>query len=149
MRLAWAEASSPFTALFEAPAISWLKEASQQDAADLLALSWDEIHGILERSVQHGLAHRSAEPIAHLGVDEKSFRKRHRYFTIVNDLNRSRELFVAEGRRKASLDGFWETLSEEPPEHLEEGSNSRIQWVKATARGFRTQHNFINAIYFH
>ncbi len=32
---------------------------------------------------------------------------------------------------------------------VSEGLNSRIQWVKATARGFRNQQNFINAIYFH
>ena len=113
VKLPWAEASSRFTALFEGLAISWLKEASQQGVAELLGLSWDEIHGILERAVRRGLARRSAEPIPHLGVDEKSFRKRHRYLTVVNDLNRSRVLFVAEGRRKASLDGFWETLSEE------------------------------------
>ena len=55
VRLPWAEASSRFTALFEALAISWLKEASQQGIAELLALSWDEIHGILERAVQRGL----------------------------------------------------------------------------------------------
>ena len=86
MRLPWAEASSRFTALFEALAISWLKEASQQGIAELLALSWDEIHGILERAVQRGLERRAAEPIPYLGVDEKSFRKRHRYLTVVNDL---------------------------------------------------------------
>ena len=113
VRLPWAEVSSRFTVLFEALAISWLKEASQQGVAELLALSWDEIHGILERAVQRGLARRSAEPVAHLGVDEKSFRKHHRYLTVVNDLDRSRVLFVAEGRRQASLDGFWETLSKE------------------------------------
>ena len=67
VRLPWAEVSSRFTVLFEALAISWLKEASQQGVAELLALSWDV----------------------------------------------------------------------------------RIQWVKATARGFRNQQNFINAIYFH
>ena len=113
VRLPWAEASSRFTALFEALAISWLKEASQQGIAELLALSWDEIHGILERGVQRGLERRAAEPIPYLGVDEKSFRKRHRYLTVVNDLNCSRVLFVAEGRRQASLDGFWKTLSAE------------------------------------
>ena len=63
VRLPWAEASSRFTALFEALAISWLKEASQQGIAELLALSWDEIHGILERAVQRGLERRAAEPI--------------------------------------------------------------------------------------
>ena len=43
--------------------------------------------GILERAVQRGLERRAAEPIPYLGVDEKSFRKRHRYLTVVNDLN--------------------------------------------------------------
>ncbi len=113
VRLPWAEFSSRFTALFEALAISCLREARQQGVSERLALSWDEIHGILERAVERGLARRSAEPIAHLGVGEKSFRKRRRYITVVKDLNRSRVLFVAVGRRKASLDGFWETLSEE------------------------------------
>ncbi len=113
VRLPWAEPSSRFTALFEALAISCLKEASQTGVAELLALSWDEIHGILERAVQRGLARRAADPITHLGVDEKSFRKRHRYVTVVNDLNRSRVLYVAVGRRTASLDGFWKTLSKE------------------------------------
>lgn len=32
---------------------------------------------------------------------------------------------------------------------VSEGLNSRIQGVKATARGFRNQQNFITAIYFH
>ena len=32
---------------------------------------------------------------------------------------------------------------------VSEGLNSRIQWVKATAGGFRNQQNFITAIYFH
>ena len=30
-----------------------------------------------------------------------------------------------------------------------ESINSKIQWVKYTARGFRNKQNFINAIYFH
>jgi len=119
VKLPWAERSSRFTELFEALAISWLKQASQQGVGELLGLSWDEIHGILERAVQRGLARRKAEPVARLGVDEKSFRKRHRYLTIVNDLDRSRVLYVGEGRRKASLDGFWETLSEEQLSRIE------------------------------
>ena len=53
------------------------------------------------------------EPVRHIGVDEKSFRKRHRYLTLVNDLDRGRVLYVAEGRRQQSLDGFWPTLSEQ------------------------------------
>ena len=112
VRLPWAEASGRFTALFEALAISWLKDAGRPGVAELPALSWDEIHA--SSNAPCSVGRRAAAPTdRHLGVDEKSFRKRHRYLTVVNDLNRSRVLFVAAGRRKASLDGFWETLSEE------------------------------------
>jgi len=111
--LPWAEPGSRFTALFEALAIAWLKAASQKAVAQQLHLSWDEIHGIMERAVERGLERRQAEPIAYLGVDEKAFRKGHSYLTVVNDLDRSRVLYVAAGREQASLDGFWGTITEE------------------------------------
>ena len=113
IRLPWAEPSSRFTALFEALAIEWLKAASQKAVAGLLRLSWDEIHGIMERAVQRGLERRQQEQVRHVGVDEKAFRKGHSYLTLVNDLVRGRVLYVAEERKQSSLDGFWERLTAE------------------------------------
>jgi transposase len=113
VKLPWAEPSSRFTALFEALAIEWLKAASQKAVGGLLKLSWDEIHGIMERAVQRGLGRRQAELVSQIGVDEKAFRKGHSYLTLVNDLVRGRVLYVAEDRKQSSLDGFWETLTEE------------------------------------
>ena len=113
VKLPWAEPSSRFTAMFERLAIDWMKAASQKAVADQLHLSWDEVHAIQERAVARGLARREAEVIAHLGVDEKSFTRGHRYFTLVNDLDRPRVLYVAEDRTEASLDGFWTSLSPE------------------------------------
>ncbi len=60
--------------------------------AERLKLSWDEIHGILERAVKRGLERRRAEPVSQIGVDEKAFRKGHSYLTVVNDLLRGRVL---------------------------------------------------------
>jgi transposase len=113
VKMPWAEPSSRFTALFEALAIEWLKAASQKAVAGLLQLSWDEIHGIMERAVKRGLARRQAEPVSQIGVDEKAFRKGHSYLTLVNDLIRGRVLYVTEDRKQSSLDGFWETLTPE------------------------------------
>ena len=87
--------------------------ASQKAVADQLRLSWDEVHAIQERAVKRGWERRKAEPVARLGVDEKSFTRGHRYFTLVNDLDRGRVLFVEEGRSEQSMDGFWSGLSEE------------------------------------
>src|ERR1700735_2040426 len=58
--LPWAEANSRFTALMEGLAIAWLKHASQKAVAEQLRLSWDEIHGIMERAVERGLAYNWA-----------------------------------------------------------------------------------------
>jgi transposase len=111
--VSWAEPHSRFTALFERLAVDWLLAASQQAVAKRLGLSWDEVHAIMERAVRRGLKRRKAETIEQIGVDEKSFRKGHKYLTLVNDLSRSRVLYVAEDRKQSSLDGFWPTLSAE------------------------------------
>jgi transposase len=110
--IAWAAPHGRFTAMFERLVIDWLGAASQQAVADRIGLSWDEVHGIMERAVKRGLARREAEPIRYIGVDEKSFRKRHRYVTVVTDIDRGRVLYVADDRKRKSLDGFWPTLTE-------------------------------------
>lgn len=109
----WAEPLGRFTMLFEGLVIAWLREASQSAVAEQFGLTWDEVHGIMQRAVKRGLARRAAEPLPHLGVDEKSFKKGHKYATIVNDLDHSRVLYVARDREQTSLDGFWSTLTPE------------------------------------
>lgn len=119
VKLPWAEPSSRFTTMFERLAIDWMKAASQKAVGDQLHLSWDEVHAIQERAVARGLARRQAEQIRHLGVDEKSFTRGHHYFTLVNDLDKSRVLYVAEGRTEASMDGFWSGLTDEQIQAVE------------------------------
>jgi transposase len=119
VKLPWAESNSRFTALMEGLAIAWLKHASQKAVAEQLHLSWDEVHGIMERAVERGLARRQEEEIPQLGVDEKAFRKGHKYLTLVNDLRRNRVLYVAEGREQSSLDGFWGTITEAQRDSIE------------------------------
>jgi len=113
VRVPWAEPGSQFTALFERWAIDLLRECSVQGAAELLRVTWDEAWGIKERAVRRGLARRQPEVVAHLGVDEKAIAKRHRYLTVVADLDGTRVLYLAEDRTQESLDGFWATLTPE------------------------------------
>jgi transposase len=111
LRVPWAEPGSQFTALFERLAIDLLRECSITGAIRLLRISWDEGWGIKGRAVKRGLARRGQEVVARLGVDEKAIAKRHRYLTIVADLDRPRVLYLADDRKQASLDGFWPTLT--------------------------------------
>jgi transposase len=115
----WAEPGSQFTALFERFAIDLLRECSVQGGADLLRITWDEAWGIKARAVARGLARRGRAVVARLGVDEKAIATRHRYLTVVADLERSRVLYLAEDRKQESLDGFWQTLTPAQREGIE------------------------------
>jgi transposase len=112
VRVPWAEPGSRFTILFERLAISWLKEATPTAVARRLSLSWDEARGIQERAVRRGLARRTSAPVARIGIDEKSFLKRHQYVSVVVDLDERRVLHVADDRKADSLTSYFEGLTE-------------------------------------
>ena len=58
-------------------------------------------------------------------------------------------MVAVEGMLTARLENILTYLKHRISNAISEGLNSRIQWVKTTARGFRNQQNFIHAIYFH
>lgn len=111
VRVPWAEPGSRFTLLFERLAIAWLKDATPSAVARRLGLTWDEARGIQERAVRRGLARRTREPVARLGIDEKSFLKRHQYVSVVVDLDEARVLHVADDRKAESLVPYFAALS--------------------------------------
>jgi len=115
----WAAPGSRFTILFESLVIDWLGESSIKGVARLMGLSWDQADGIMARAVGRGLLRRELEPPRAIGVDEKSFKKRHDYVTIVTDSDRKRVLHVADGRRKEALLGFYEQFTDEQLDKLE------------------------------
>jgi transposase len=109
----WAEERSGFTALFEQCVIAWLRELSFEAVVRRMRISWDEIDGIMTRAVTRGLARRSKRIVGFIGIDEKSIRKRHQYFTIVSDLESQEVLWIGRGRKRETIDAFWPTLSAE------------------------------------
>ena len=66
----------------------------------------------MSRAVARGRARKVQQPLPYLGVDEKAFRKGHRYHTIVCDLARSTVEYVAEDRRTESLAAYYAGLTD-------------------------------------
>jgi hypothetical protein len=65
---AWAEKFSRFTRSFEAFGVQVLRAArSLSDACQLLSISWDQAHCIMERAVARGLERRSLEELEAVG----------------------------------------------------------------------------------
>jgi transposase len=110
MDVPWAGPKSRFTSMFEAFAIRVLSlTKSQIRSAKLLGLSWDQVHDIMHRAVDRGLARREIGVVPHIGVDEKSFQRRD-FATVLVDLGGKRVLAVEPGRSEASAVKAFGTL---------------------------------------
>jgi len=120
VRVPWAEARSRFTVLMERLIIDLIQQCSTVLGACRIArITWDEAWGVMSRAVARGRARKVAQPIPYIGVDEKAFRKGHRYHTIVCDLQRSTVEFVAEERRTDSLAAYYQALTDEQRDGLQ------------------------------
>jgi transposase len=109
----WALPGGRFTIAFERHAIDVLLEADVLGSTRLLRISWKEAWNVMERAVERGLRAKGRRVIAHLGVDEKAVAKRHRYVTLVCDLDRGTVEYIADDRKRASLDAYYQSLSKE------------------------------------
>jgi transposase len=109
----WAAPEARFTTAFERHAIDVLLEADVLGASRLLRISWDEAWNFMERAVCRGQAAKKRGVIRHLGVDEKAVGKRHRYVTMVCDLDRATVEYIADDRKKTSLEAYYASLSPE------------------------------------
>jgi transposase len=109
----WATPGSRFTTAFERHAIDVLLETDVDAGARLLGLTWHEAWNIVERAVARGQRAKGQRIVTHLGIDEKAVAKRHRYVTLVNDLDRGTVEYIGDDREKTSLDAYYQSLSAE------------------------------------
>jgi len=113
VRVPWADPMTRFTLAFEAHAIDVLENArSTTQACELLKIGWATADRIMARAVARGLERRKLEDLRHVGMDEKSFLKGHKYITALNDLDRGRVLEVVEGRTEEAALALWEKIPE-------------------------------------
>lgn len=120
VRVSWAEPGSRFTLLFEGHAIEVLTACEVVSAAcKILRISWDQAWRLIERAVARGKARKQPRPMARVGADEKAFAKGHSYMTIVCDIDQGTVEYVADGRKKESLAGFFQGLSAEQRSAIE------------------------------
>jgi transposase len=109
----FARAGSRFTADFEDLVAYLATETSKTTIARLLRVDWDSVGRIITRVMQSGLDPARLERLFEIGVDEVSWRRRHKYLTLVSDHRRAKIVWGAEGRDTATLDSFFSELGEE------------------------------------
>lgn len=83
------------------------------DASELMQVNWKRAHTIDKNTLNKLKLEHVLPPLSVIGVDEISFEKHHKYFTVIYDLStKSGVLHVSEGRSEESLKAFFSHLSE-------------------------------------
>ncbi len=94
--------------------LAWLAtRMDKTSVARLCRVSWRTVGRACERVVAAELDPGRLEGLLRIGVDEISWRKHHRYLTLVVDHDRAQVVWGAPGRDSATLDGFFDELGAE------------------------------------
>ena len=82
------------------------------DASELMSVDWKCAHRIDRKTLNQLKEQTDLPELSVIGVDEISFEKYHKYFTIVYDLSKDNGvLYVSEDRTSESLSSFFNQLS--------------------------------------
>lgn len=109
----WAEPGNRFTLLYENRVIDTLKECDVTGVNRLTGTTWSEAWNIMEKAVARGLKRKKLSVPEYIGIDEKSFAKRHRYETLVCNLITGMVECVLDERDQESLEGYYGQFSKE------------------------------------
>jgi len=112
-RVPWAVAGSLFTLAFEEMVAYLAQGTDKTKVTRLMGIAWQTVGSIVERVVERCLDPARLKGLRTIGVDEFSYRKRHRYLTLVVDHERKRVVWTGKGRSAEVLKGFFELLGPE------------------------------------
>ncbi len=109
----WARPRARHSRDFE-DVVAWLAQHTDKTTiGKLLRSSWETIDGIVQRVVGEQLNSKRLDGLLRIGVDEVSYRKGHRFLTVVADHDQGgRVVWAAEGRNSKVLEDFYDELGD-------------------------------------
>lgn len=126
----WGRHDSPFTGSFEDQAAWLTTHTSKSTVSNLMRVVWRTVGGIVTRVVAEAesLVDRFAG-LRRIGIDEISYRKGHKYLTVVVDHKRGRLLWAKEGHDEKTLALFFGKLGKRRCARIELVSADAASWI--------------------
>jgi transposase len=107
----WARPGARFTRDFEDVVAYLAQRTDKTTITRLLRCSWEAVAAIATRVVAHHLDDARLDGLYQIGIDEISYRKGHRYLTVVADHDRhGAVVWAGEGKSGATLERFFATF---------------------------------------
>jgi transposase len=111
-----------FTAEFEDTAAFLATRTDKSAIARFLRIDWDTVGRICERVVATELDHDRLDGLVVIGVDEISWRKHHKYLTLVSNHDTGKIVWGRAGKDTAALNRFFEELGPQRAQRIEAAS---------------------------
>jgi transposase len=84
-----------------------------------MGCGWDAVHRIVRRVVADHLVATRFDGLRRIGVDEVSYKRGHKYLTVVVDHDRRRVVWIGEGKSAQTLEQFYTELGKDRCARLE------------------------------
>lgn len=126
----WARHKARFTREFD-DQLAWLAiHTDRTAAAELMRVSWRSTGAAAARVWQELDAKRDRlEGLTSIGIDEVSYRKGHKYLTVVVDNRTGKLVWAAEGRTSATVEAFLDALGPQRVAQLRFVSTDAANWI--------------------
>jgi transposase len=130
----WARPGAWFTRGFE-DTCAWLAvHTSRSAVGELLRIAWRTVGRVCARVAAEQAAKVDRfQGLRRIGVDEISYKKGHRYLTVVVDHDSGRLVWAAPGRDEDTLERFFDTLGEDRAAKLTHLSADAAAWISNVA----------------
>jgi transposase len=110
VKIGFADEHSRHTRAFERYVLDLSSHTTIADAATHLGVSWDVVKDIQKRSLQRRFMRPKLGLLKKIAIDEIYVGKRHKFLTIVLDLDSGAVVFVGDGKGTDALEPFWKRL---------------------------------------
>ncbi|HET8601048.1 MAG TPA: ISL3 family transposase, partial [Segeticoccus sp.] len=128
----WARHGAGHTHDFDAQ-VAWLAtHCSKTTVTELMRIAWRTVGSIIARVwAEVEAVHDRFSQVRRIGIDEISYRRGHKYLTVVVDHDSGHLLWAAPGRDKATVHRFFDALGPERCARITHVSADGADWISA------------------
>jgi len=112
-QLGFCDDYSRYTTRFEERVVIFCTKMTVKDAAAEMHISWNAAKNIDKKNIRKYLVPLDEVIPRRIGVDEIAYQIGQNYLTVVRDVDLKKVIWVGEGRKKETLDGFFIALGME------------------------------------
>ena len=129
----WARHGSKHTRNFEDTAVWMSLHLSRKAVAEYLRISWDTVGPMISRVEKENRAGENRfDGLVRIGIDETSYKKGHKYITVVINHETNSVIWAAKGFGKEVLESFFEELTPAQRKSIQLVSGDGARWIKDT-----------------